>query len=270
MIDEANLVMIQGEQMAIERIQGVNDNMVKSHFHEYYEIYYLEEGKRYHMINDKIYYLNPGEFIVFPPYTMHHSYGDKNVGFKRVVIYFKPEYIIFPELLPLLSGETQIYRAEGRAEQEVRYIVDEILSMQRQKRTYHQEERQLLLTQLLIKMVRLTKKEQQVQRTSRMGEVIHYINQHYMENITLENLAAAFYISPYYLCREFKKHTYSTIIQYVNNVRIIHAQRMFLETDKNITDISREVGFSNITHFNRVFKSITGMSPSQSKKQHRR
>lgn len=49
----------------------------------------------------------------------------------------------------------------------------------------------------------------------------------------------------------------------------MNAQRMFLETDKNITEISRETGFSNLTHFNRVFKSVTGMTPSGYRKSHR-
>ena len=47
----------------------------------------------------------------------------------------------------------------------------------------------------------------------------------------------------------------------------MNAQRKFMETSKNITDISRETGFSNLTHFNRVFKSVTGMSPSQYRRQ---
>ena len=85
--------------------------------------------------------------------------------------------------------------------------------------------------------------------------------------ISLEMLAQMFYVSPYYLCREFKKSTNSTIVRYINVTRIMNAQRKFMETSKNITDISRETGFSNLTHFNRVFKSVTGMSPSKYRRQ---
>ena len=87
--------------------------------------------------------------------------------------------------------------------------------------------------------------------------MIRYIHSHYQEDISLEMLAQMFYISPYYLCREFKKSTNSTIVRYINVTRIMNAQRKFMETSKNITDISRETGFSNLTHFNRVFKSVT-------------
>lgn len=86
MIDQAGLRMDKGYQIACERIQGVNDNMAKSHYHEYFELYYLESGKRYHIADDTLYCLNSGEFILFPPYVMHHSYGDSDVSFKRLVL----------------------------------------------------------------------------------------------------------------------------------------------------------------------------------------
>ena len=50
MIDQAGILMAQGLGIASERIQGVNDNMSQSHYHEYYEIYYLEAGERFHMV----------------------------------------------------------------------------------------------------------------------------------------------------------------------------------------------------------------------------
>ena len=60
MIDQAGLRMDKGYQIACERIQGVNDNMAKSHYHEYFELYYLESGKRYHIADDTLYCLNSG------------------------------------------------------------------------------------------------------------------------------------------------------------------------------------------------------------------
>ena len=83
----------------------------------------------------------------------------------------------------------------------------------------------------------------------------------------MNDLAEQFYLSPYYLCREFKKYTNSTIVQYINSLRVGHAQRLFVETDKSVTEISKIVGFSNVTHFNRVYRSVTGLSPSKSRKQ---
>lgn len=48
----------------------------------------------------------------------------------------------------------------------------------------------------------------------------------------------------------------------------MNAERLFKETDKNVTEVSTLTGFSNLTHFNRVFKEIAGVNPSQYKKLH--
>ena len=82
-------------------------------------------------------------------------------------------------------------------------------------------------------------------------------------------MAQQFYISSWYLCREFKRYTNSTLVNYINVTRIMNAQRSFMETDKNVTQISQEVGFSSLTHFNRVFKAVTGTTPSEYKRQFR-
>ena len=124
-----------------------------------------------------------------------------------------------------------------------------------------------MLNVLLLLIAREKRPEKAPGKSNRIGEVIRYIHSHYQEDISLEMLAQMFYVSPYYLCREFKKSTNSTIVRYINVTRIMNAQRKFMETSKNITDISRETGFSNLTHFNRVFKSVTGMSPSQYRRQ---
>lgn len=83
MIDQAGIMMAQGALIASERIIGVNDNMAQSHYHEYFELYYLETGERFHMVQDRCYKMTAGEFIIFPPYVMHYSYGEKDMPFKR-------------------------------------------------------------------------------------------------------------------------------------------------------------------------------------------
>ena len=269
MIDQAGILMAQGSGIACERIQGVNDNMSQSHYHEYYEIYYLEAGERFHMVEDKLYKMEAGEFIIFPPYVMHHSYGAENMPFKRVLLYFSQEEILWPSILSELREEGGIYKVGIRERQEIHRAMELILKEQKNPGAYHEEYARGVLNMLLLLIAREERPEKAPERKSRIGEVIRYIHSQYQEEISLEMLAQMFYVSPYYLCREFKKSTNSTIVRYINVTRIMNAQRKFMETSKNITDISKETGFSNLTHFNRVFKSVTGMSPSQYRKQFR-
>jgi len=266
LIDSAGFMMANGMQIASERIQGVNDNMAKSHYHEYFELYYLEYGKRYHMVNDSIYSMNSGEFIMFPPYVMHHSYGDSDVTFKRLLVYFTPDMVLIPQVLETLGTSAGVYRSDPKSSQSVHLLLTEILKEQEEGANHCREAMQMVLNQLLIKIARRAGESAEPEHQNRITEILHFLHLNYAETITLEALASRFYISPYYLCREFKRYTNSTIIQYVNNLRIIQAQKLFMETDKNITEISKEVGFSNVTHFNRVFKSVIGLPPSKSRK----
>lgn len=267
MIDQASFLIAGGQNIAAERIEGADDNMIKSHYHEYFELYYLEYGHRYHIINDELYSLKSGEFIMFPPYVMHHSYADKNVPFKRLLLYFKPEIVINPKIRMALNYSAGVYKLSNKERQKIHSKLTEILSEQNNKDTYWQESMEMIVNQIVIELVRHTSEPRAVkpEKQTRIMKIINYLHLNYAENIVIKDLAAKFYISPYYLCRKFKKYTNSTIIQYVNNLRIIKAQRLLMETDKSITDISVEVGFSNVTHFGRVFKSVTGTTPSRSR-----
>ena len=150
---------------------------------------------------------------------------------------------------------------------QIHRLLETILKEEDEPDAFSEEFMHTQLNILLLLIARTLKRPERVEKRDRIGDVIHYIHTNFAKEITLEQLSHEFYISPYYLCREFKKHTNSTIIQYLNVTRIMNAQRRLMETEAKITEISKEMGFSNITHFNRVFKSVTGMSPSGFRKQ---
>ena len=266
MLDQAGILMAQGNTIACERISGVNDNMMQSHFHDYFEIYYLESGERFHMIHDQLCCIHPGQFILFPPYVMHHSYGAENVSFRRLLVYFHAEEVQSPRVLEALKASGGVYRPEGAARRSTRNLIEAMLAEQENPSAFQKESLHALLNLLVLSVIRQEHEPVVPQSKTRIEKVISYIHTHYHEDIHLEQLAQNFYISPYFLCREFKRHTNRTIVQYLHITRVMNAQRKLMETSKNITEISKETGFSNLTHFNRVFKSAAGMTPTEYRK----
>ena len=95
----------------------------------------------------------------------------------------------------------------------------------------------------------------------KVDEVAHYIVEHCTEQISLEDLAGRFYINKFYLSRIFKEVTSFTINDYLNVNRIKKAHRLLLETDDSITSIAEQLGYENITYFERVFKKYRNMTP---------
>lgn len=97
----------------------------------------------------------------------------------------------------------------------------------------------------------------------KVNEVVRFIGRNYMNEITLPLLSEEFHISNSHLSRTFKKVTGSTIVDYLNTVRINKAQKMLRETEQTISEISGAIDFGSITHFGRVFKRASGYTPTE-------
>ena len=105
----------------------------------------------------------------------------------------------------------------------------------------------------------------QKQSNDVLREIIAYVNNHYKDSLTLDDMARQTGFSREYFCRFFKQHMGITFLRYLNEVRISHAGRLLMNTDMSISEVMSESGFTNQTIFNRLFKEIYGMTPRQSR-----
>ena len=91
----------------------------------------------------------------------------------------------------------------------------------------------------------------------------HFIQEHQGEDLSLGQVAKAVNTSTFYFCKMFKKATGVNFTDYLSRVRIEKAKNLLLNPNLRISEIAYEVGFQSLTHFNRVFKKMTSMSPSR-------
>lgn len=89
-----------------------------------------------------------------------------------------------------------------------------------------------------------------------------YIQEHQAEDLSLGEVARAVHASTFYFCKVFKRATGLNFTEYVSRVRIEKAKNLALNPNLRISEIAFAVGFQSLTHFNRVFKKIVGMSPT--------
>ena len=92
---------------------------------------------------------------------------------------------------------------------------------------------------------------------------MQYVHDHYFQELSLDGLAEMFFINKFSLCREFKRFTMCSFVEFLNKIRVLHAQRLFVESDKSITQIAIDVGFGSLTHFERVFAQHTHQTPKK-------
>lgn len=93
----------------------------------------------------------------------------------------------------------------------------------------------------------------------------HYIRKHYSQKITLSNISSYFYMNPSYFSKLFKQETGQTFTQYLANVRINEAKKLFKNPSFKVYDVAFAVGYQNEQYFSTLFKEICGISPTQFK-----
>ncbi len=105
--------------------------------------------------------------------------------------------------------------------------------------------------------------EAEPQDSSKIDTIYKYINENFKERISLEEISDVASMTVPAFCRYFKKSTGKTFTRLVNEYRVVHATKLLSESQMSITDIAFECGFNNFSHFNKLFKEVTGKSASK-------
>ena len=95
-----------------------------------------------------------------------------------------------------------------------------------------------------------------------------YIDRHFAEDFSLQSMADALHVSPYYLAHVCKDVTGYSPLQYVLRRRIGEAQTLLITTELPVTRIAAQVGYDNPSHFNAQFSKAVGMSPRTFRKEY--
>ena len=97
----------------------------------------------------------------------------------------------------------------------------------------------------------------------KVKQMIAYIEEHYMEPITVQSAADYMGFSNSHFMKFFKQNMHTTFTSYLNHYRLTIAGRLLLTTDDNILVISEKTGFNNLSYFNRLFKQYFHMTPRE-------
>ncbi|MBR2384941.1 MAG: helix-turn-helix transcriptional regulator [Clostridia bacterium] len=127
-----------------------------------------------------------------------------------------------------------------------------------------------LLENFLIELTRkylFSKNEEDGYWGFKFEEIIDYVNLHYNEKITLDEIAFLFNTNRSAFCNQFKMHTGYTFINYIANRKIEKTKELFLTSNLSISQIAQALNFDDVAYFCRFFKKQTGLTPKEYKKQ---
>jgi two-component system response regulator YesN len=109
--------------------------------------------------------------------------------------------------------------------------------------------------------------EEEVAKSATIIDKINdFIHEHYGEEITRNEIAGEFFLTPSYLAKLYKKKTGINIKDYINEYRIEKAKELLKSGECNVGDVAEKVGFDNFSYFSTLFKKITGVSPKEYRK----
>lgn len=230
------------------------------HYHEHFELYFMDAGSCKYFIDNKVYAVREGDLILIPEGTLHKTTYDGSNA--RTLINCSRHYVPvdaieqLPSLLYLYRNPTLVPR--------LRSLIDSI----RQEYTHRDAFSEQVLTGwmhlLFYTLIREAKDCIDVRAEhSYISAAIAYIKAHYASEVTLTETAAAVSVSPEHLSRIFKKETGLGFAQYLTMLRLQRAEAM-LKSDPNahVSAVAFACGFNDSNYFSQRFKQHYGISPS--------
>lgn len=240
-------------------------------------IFYCLGGVAHIKIKDETVELSKGTIVFIPPYTKYSFCGfekDKNISL--AILNFdltSSKADLVKPLAPVVYKEwdKEIEKNHVVFEEFSSYIVVndarnfgesvmKIINLFFYKDGYFREKSSGILKTVLADLISKTNNENVSELAK---EIIKYLREHYGENVTGSMLSDIFKYHPYHISREIKKATGMSLKAYLIDLKIKTASNMLSSTDKSITQIASECGFSDAAYFTKIFKRYKNLTPKE-------
>ena len=249
---------------------------VALHHHDFYEIYFFISGQVEYRIEGQSYQLQPGDLLLISPLELHQPIFDSVLQpYERIVLWISPAFLhqhttdttnLFRCFDISYQNHSNLLRLTDPQRLQLRNILDHLLEESRTP-AFGQELFSLsLLLQFVIQLNRLMPRQLEELSSSPAStltsKLIDYINQHYPSPLSLDSLAAKFYVSKYHLSHEFHRVMGISLHRYIVLKRLVMARQLLMmgETPMGIFE---QCGFQDYSNFYRAFKAEYGVSPRQ-------
>lgn len=266
----------------------ITEHVVLPHFYQYlhrhdeWQITYVESGEGTLIVGNAMHPFKAGDVFLIGPKLPHlfksnpaYFNGDETKKVKACSIYFNADNALAPLFnLPemkmantFLTNNKQGFKVPESFAQEIAKKMFDVYEAAEMNVLFRFLELINSLQEINEEVQSLCADKNVVNVSEnegmRLSKIINFITQNYNNQITLDDVANAAFMTPQAFCRYFKKHTGHTFVSFLNEVRINDACKSLISGQKAdcISGVAYKVGFNSITNFNRVFKSIIGQSP---------
>lgn len=235
---------------------------------DYYLIHYVISGKGIFKTGENVYKINAGEAFVIEPEAISYYEADNDDPWEYIWIGFsglKSAHYV-SQISPKNSCPILYCKKDNKLEQ----CIGEMLSY-----SYEQCGRDIILQSYLYKFIYLLIQSVDINRNTTQKYIAEkyvedaaiYISNNYSNDIKVYDIAKYVNITRAYLFRLFKKYLHTSPQQFLINFRIEKASELLKNPSFTIGNVARSVGYTDVLLFSKIFKKITGISPSEYRKQ---
>lgn len=247
---------------------------VSLHWHKDMELIYIKKGKGEIQIETTLFVGKPGDIFVVPPGTLHALRKTKGFSMEYENIIFEMDFLgagaadlcAGEFLVPLAAGKLlpPVCVQEGEEGYDaLKQCLSQMESLCESKEKGYELGVKAAVLQMLFLLIRKYPRVKEVSSPDRerLKEVLQQIEKNISENLTVTEMAGFCGWSDSHFMRWFKKMTGLSFISYVNEKRLALAAEALKRSDDKILSISQDAGFTNLSNFNRQFKSRYGVTP---------
>ena len=256
------------------------------HDHAFLELTYILRGRAQHTLDGRTTELHEGDYLIVD-YGSRHLYRCEDPdGYDNVDCLFLPE-IVDPALRGTMSLRSVLehyllhFNMNAFVQNPARMVFHDddgrILELIRRLRREELERRAgyvalmrcYLLEILLLTVRRLENAQAAAAGNDVCGAITEYVRGHYMEDLTLQDLAKRLNYSLPYLSKKFRDRTGVTFVTYLQNYRVMEGCRLLSGSDRTLAEIAGMVGYRDVKFFSGLVKRFTGLSPRDLRRQRR-
>ena len=269
---------MHGNTYEVFHYLDIKTRHMEAHYHDFYEIFLFLNGEVDYWIEGSIYHLKPGDILLVNPTELHRPIPlSETQDYERIVVWVDRAFLgnleggIFEGCFSRKQNENRKILRPNKNEKNQILPLGQNLVKEYYNTDFASSSCALgLLLQFLTVVNRIllngeALSQEKYTTPTFISEILSYISEHYSEDLSLDRLAAHFFVSKYYLSHEFKKAVGTGVHRYITLKRLNSAYEL-LSQGISPSLVGTLCGFGDYTAFFRAFKAEYEINPSECSK----
>lgn len=268
--------------VSYERLSYFDTGSFPWHWHPEIELTLVMEGDISYQVNENLYQLRAGEGLFCNTNVLHTGHGLESEDCSYLSITFHPRLLYgysssvmqnkyMQHILKNPSLSSIHFSPEAEWQKRVLEMMEAIRQIWALRPASMELQIQILLLQIWQQIYEHVEQEDTPENengrdTERIRQIMEYIQMHYSEKITLQDLAEQIHLCRSESCRLFKRYMNQSMFDYLLDYRIGRSLKLLRQSELDVTQISGQVGFANPGYYSRIFKRKMGCTPLEYRK----